>query len=99
MDPDAWARVEGDPDALRSLIAAQERLTSLDAWEVEPIEAAMRAACDDTGLKPRAVFTPVRVAISGSTVAPGLFESLAVLGREESLARIETARRNLEADG
>jgi glutamyl-tRNA synthetase len=99
MDPDAWARVEGDPDALRSLIAAQERLTALDTWEVEPIEAAMRAACDDTGLKPRAVFTPVRVAISGSTVAPGLFESLAVLGREESLVRIETARRNLEADG
>ena len=59
----------------------------------------MRAACEDTGLKPRVVFTPVRVAISGSTVAPGLFESLAALGREESLARIETARRNLEADG
>ncbi len=45
------------------------------------------------------LFTPVRVAISGRTVAPGLFESLAALGREESLARIETARRNLEADG
>jgi len=99
MDPDAWAKIEGDPDALRSLIAAEARLTALDEWTVEPIEAAMRAACDDTGLKPRAVFTPVRVAISGSTVAPGLFESLAVLGREESLARIETARRNLEADG
>ena len=50
-------------------------------------------------MKPRVLFTRVRVAISGRTVAPGLFESLAVLGREESLARIDAARRNLAAAG
>jgi len=99
MDPEAWAKVEKDADAPRSLDAAERRLRELDRWDAEAIEAAMRAACEDTGLKPRVLFTPVRVAISGRTVAPGLFESLAALGREESLARIETARRNLEADG
>ena len=99
MDPDAWAKVEADPDARRSLDAAEQRLRELDRWDAEAIEAALRAACEDTELKPRVLFTPVRVAISGRTVAPGLFESLAALGREESLARIETARRNLEADG
>ena len=98
MDPEAWAKVEADPDARRSLDAAEQRLGELDRWDAEAIEAALRAACEETGLKPRVLFTPVRVAISGRTVAPGLFESLAALGREESLARIETARRNLEAD-
>jgi glutamyl-tRNA synthetase len=46
---------------------------------------------DETGAKPRDVFQPVRVAISGSTVSPGIFESVAVLGREETLARVDDA--------
>jgi len=99
MDPEAWTKVEADLDAPRSLEAAERRLGEVDRWDAEAIETALRAACEETGLKPRVLFTPVRVAISGRTVAPGLFESLAALGREESLARIETARRNLEADG
>jgi glutamyl-tRNA synthetase len=46
---------------------------------------------DARGLKPKEVFQPVRVAISGTTVSPGIFESLAVLGRDESLIRIDAA--------
>ena len=99
VDPEAWARVAGDPDAPRALDAARSRLEGAEGWGTEEIEAALRAACEDTGLKPRVLFTPVRVAISGRTVAPGLFESLAVLGREESLARIDAAQRNLAAAG
>jgi glutamyl-tRNA synthetase len=97
LDPEAWSRVAGDRDAPRALEAARARLEAVEEWTPEAIEAALRAACDDTGMKPRVLFTPVRVAISGRTVAPGLFESLAVLGREESLARIDTAERNLAA--
>jgi glutamyl-tRNA synthetase len=97
VDPEAWSRVADDPDAPQALEAARARLEAVDEWDAEAIEAALRAACEDTGMKPRVLFTPVRVAISGRTVAPGLFESLAVLGRDESLARIVTAERNLAA--
>ena len=57
---------------------------------------ALRAACEREGLKPRVLFMPVRVAITGSTVSPGLYESLELVGRErESLRRIDAALANL----
>lgn len=49
-------------------------------------------------MKPREVFQPVRVAISGTTVSPGIFESVAALGRDETLARIDAALQH-EAGG
>ena len=53
------------------------------------IEVALRAACEAESLKPRVLYAPVRVAITGSTVSPGLYESLELLGRDESLARLD----------
>ncbi len=97
MDGDAWRRIADDPESLRSLAAARDRLEATESWDRPSIEAALRAACEDTGLKPRVLFTPVRVAISGSTVAPGLFESLELLGRDVSLRRMAAAERNLAA--
>jgi glutamyl-tRNA synthetase len=97
MDDESWMRVADDPESGRSLAAARDRLEAVESWDAASIEQAMRAACEDAGLKPRVLFTPVRVAISGSTVAPGLFESLELLGREDSLARIADAERNLAA--
>jgi glutamyl-tRNA synthetase len=91
MHPQAWERVAGQAEAADALRAGRDRLAAVDGWRAEAIEAALRAACEATGLKPRALFTPVRVAITGSTVAPGLFESLELLGRDESLARVEAA--------
>jgi glutamyl-tRNA synthetase len=52
---------------------------------------ALRAVVERLGTKPGKVFQPVRVAIAGQTVSPGIFESVALLGKEETLARIETA--------
>jgi glutamyl/glutaminyl-tRNA synthetase len=49
-----------------------------------------------SGLKPKTAFTPVRVALTGRTVAPGLFESAALLGREETLGRLRAARARLD---
>ena len=60
-------------------------------WRADEIHAALAAACDKEGVKPRVLYMPVRVAVTGKTVAPGLYESLELLGREESLARIDTA--------
>jgi len=68
--------------------------TALDAlpdWDVEPIEAALRGVVEAREAKAKAVFQPVRVALAGSTISPGIWETLTVLGREESLRRIDAA--------
>ena len=65
-------------------------------WDVASVKQALEGALIDAlGLKPRVAFGPVRVATSGRRVSPPLFESLAILGREETLARIRTLRRTL----
>ena len=57
------------------------------------IEATLRAALvEGLGLKPRNAFGPIRVAVTGRTVSPPLFESLELLGRERALARLQAAR-------
>jgi glutamyl-tRNA synthetase len=77
-----------DPDVLR---AAADELAALDSWDHTSIEAALRRLVERLQLKPAKVFQPIRVAVTGSTVSPGLFESLELLGRDESLARISRA--------
>jgi len=78
-----------DENGVATVRAAYETLSTLDDWDTEPIETALRAALiDGLGLKPRLAFGPVRVAITGSRISPPLFESLGLLGRERSLARL-----------
>ncbi|MFD1859780.1 glutamate--tRNA ligase [Aeromicrobium camelliae] len=78
-----------DDNGLQVARAAHEALAGLDSWTTDEIEAALRAALiDGLGLKPRLAFGPVRVAVTGSRVSPPLFESLELLGRETSLARL-----------
>jgi len=60
---------------------------------IRAIEAALRGVVEARDVKPGRVFQPVRVAIAGSTVSPGIFESVALLGRDETLARIDAALR------
>ena len=88
IDPQAWAKVSG-ADARRSLTAARTQLAAVADWNAEMIEVALRAACEAESLKPRVLYAPVRVAVTGSTVSPGLYESLELLGRDESLARLD----------
>ena len=73
------------------LTAARERLETTDPFDAEHIEVALRAMCDELELKPRKAFQPVRIAITGSKISPGLFESIELLGDTESLARIKRA--------
>jgi glutamyl-tRNA synthetase len=96
-----FARVEPDPEALGDgevLPAAAERLADVEPFEAEPIEAALRSLADSLGLKPREAFQPIRLALTGSRVSPGLFESLELLGKDESLARLSGSGRG-EASG
>ncbi|HEX7083192.1 MAG TPA: glutamate--tRNA ligase [Gaiellaceae bacterium] len=71
--------------------AARERLEAVEPWEASRIEDALRALADELGEKPRNAFGPIRLAVTGSKVSPGLFESLELLGRDESLSRLEAA--------
>jgi glutamyl-tRNA synthetase len=84
--------VDGFDEQGRAMLAAAARsLAEVHPFEAEPIERALRASADELGLKPRQAFQPIRVAVTGSTVSPGLFESLELLGRETALDRIRRA--------
>ncbi len=73
--------------------AAHDALASLDSWETEAIDNALRQALvEELGLKPRNAFGPVRVAVTGRRISPPLFESLELLGRDRSLARLSSAQ-------
>jgi glutamyl-tRNA synthetase len=89
-DPQAWEKVMTSETRPR-LEAALEALRGLQRFEVTEIESALRSVADSAGVKPKQVFQPLRVAITGTTVSPGIFESLTALGREEAVARIERA--------
>jgi glutamyl-tRNA synthetase len=80
-----------DDEGRRMLQESAEALSSVEPFEPEPIETVLRDVADQVGLKPRQAFQPIRVAVTGSTVSPGLFESLALLGRDASLERIKRA--------
>jgi glutamyl/glutaminyl-tRNA synthetase len=71
------------------LTEARETLAGVEPFAAEPIETALRALAERLGLKPRDAFGPIRAAVTGSRVSPGLFESLELLGRDESLARLD----------
>ena len=90
IDEDAWAKVMRD-GAPERLARAREALASAEPFDVATVEAALRAVVEELGVKPKEVFQPVRVAISGTTVSPGIFESVAALGKDEALARIDAA--------
>jgi glutamyl-tRNA synthetase len=73
------------------LAAARETLEQVEPFEAESIEAALRSLAERLDLPPRKAFQPIRVAVTGSRVSPGLFESLELLGRERALERISAA--------
>jgi glutamyl/glutaminyl-tRNA synthetase len=95
-DERAWQKVmrDGAPENLRQ---AREALANAEPFDTEGVEKALRAVVDRLGVKPKDVFQPVRVAISGTTVSPGIFESVAALGREETLDRIDAALERASA--
>lgn len=90
LAPEEAARVLTD-DARGFLDAAVKVLRPLEPWTSEAIERALRDLADEQALKPRKAFQPVRLAITGRLVSPPLFESMELLGRERSLARLEHA--------
>ncbi len=86
IDEGAAALLEGDAPAL--LAAVHTALDAAGSWDTEALEAAVRTVADDAGVKLGAVAQPLRAALVGRRTSPGIFDVLALLGREESLARI-----------
>jgi glutamyl/glutaminyl-tRNA synthetase len=79
------------PDGLELLRQARAELAASASFDVRAVAAVLEGLVERREVKPRAVYQPVRVAISGGTISPGIFESVALLGREESLRRIDSA--------
>lgn len=75
----------------------EDKLRQLEVFDVASVEAAMRGLATEMSLKPGDLFQPVRVALTGSRSSPGLFECMAVLGKDRVLARLEAARKAASA--
>jgi glutamyl-tRNA synthetase len=85
--------------AVERLEKAREALATVHPFSTEQVEQALRAVVEETGAKPKDVFQPVRVAVAGTTVSPGIFESVAALGRDEALTRIDNALARAQSHG
>jgi glutamyl-tRNA synthetase len=88
VESESLAKVS-EPQGKEVLASAHRALTAIEVWDEVSIEAALREALIvGLGLKPRVAFTPLRIAVTGSHISPPLFESIALLGRARTLARI-----------
>ncbi len=91
VDPEAAPKIS-DAGAKDILKRSRKDLESIDSWSHESIEAALRASLiEELGLKPRIAFTALRIATTGSTISPPLFESMELLGKQACLERITAA--------
>jgi glutamyl-tRNA synthetase len=98
VDEASFTRDEADVEKLlgddgHAVVArALDALTRVGEWSTAAIQDALQAELvDGMGLKPRNAFGPVRVAVTGRRISPPLFESMELLGRERSLARLQSA--------
>jgi glutamyl-tRNA synthetase len=80
---------------LQALTVAQERLSTFESFDTEPLEGLLRPLAEELGLKTGQLFGALRVAVTGQTAAPPLFQTMAVLGKERCLKRIEAALAKL----
>ncbi len=94
-DPESWEKVMTKDGVAGILDAGRDAVASAEPWTVEAVEAALRALPESLGIGAGKVFQPLRVAITGSSISPPLFESIAALGREKTLQRIAHARSEL----
>jgi glutamyl-tRNA synthetase len=91
-DPAARAKFLDSDSGAQALALAREALAEVpEPWSQESVEEALRAAVERSGMKAKQVFQPLRVALTGTTVSPGIFETVALIGRDKALARIDRA--------
>ncbi len=88
-DPQAVEKNLRKPGALTLMARLKDRLVAVEPFEVEPLEKALQQFVADEGIKVGDIIHALRVAVTGKAVGPGLYDCLALLGRETSLARIQ----------
>ncbi len=91
----AWQR---DPAAAAATLSAVHRVLAAAPWDADPLEAALRDLAAERGTGAGKIFQPLRVALTGLSASPGIFDVLLILGRERSLRRVARAIRHIEAD-
>ena len=94
-DEQSWAKVMAKDGVADVLDEGEKALSTLEKWDAASIESALRAVPEKLGIGAGKAFQPLRVAITGSSVSPPLFESIAALGRERALERLARARKEL----
>jgi glutamyl-tRNA synthetase len=97
LDPDAVAKQWKDPSTTDVLADARAALDSASDWNATSLEEALRRVAEARGIGAGKLFQPLRVALTGSAVSPGIFDVLTLLGRDRSLARIDDALGRLRA--
>jgi glutamyl-tRNA synthetase len=91
-DPVAREKFLAPEAGAEALTAARAALADVPApWSIESVEPALRGVVERTGMKAKQLFQPLRVALTGSTISPGIFETVALIGRERALQRIDAA--------
>jgi len=92
LDPDAVAKTWKDVAATRELLeTTRQALAEARPWETQPLEDSLRALAESRGIGAGKIFQPLRLALTGVTASPGIFDVLVMLGRDRSLARIDAA--------
>jgi len=95
-DPEAVAKQWKDrPASVALLQATRDALVDVTAWSTETLEPTLRTLAESRSISAGKIFQPLRVALTGLTVSPGIFEVLVLLGRDTSLSRIDAAIRSL----
>ncbi|MEA2410268.1 MAG: nondiscriminating glutamyl-tRNA synthetase [Thermoleophilaceae bacterium] len=97
-DEKAWGKVMRD-GAAENLARAREALARVEPFDEAGVERALSGLVEELGVKPGKLYQPIRVAITGTTISPGIFESVALLGRDATLARIDNALERATATG
>ena len=91
-DPKAREKILGPERAQTALAAARDALAELpEPWTLESVEEVLAGVLAAGGYKPREVYQPIRVALAGTTVSPGIFETVALAGQDTTLRRIDEA--------
>jgi glutamyl-tRNA synthetase len=97
-DPKAWKKTmkDGSTDRLEQARAA---LAVVDPWTEENVQSALDGVVERLEAKPGQVFQPIRVALTGKTVSPGIYESVTLMGKDETLSRIDRALAHARENG
>jgi glutamyl-tRNA synthetase len=99
-EPEAVAKTWKDRAASAdALLAVREALADAEPWEVAELETRLRSLVESKGVSAGKLFGPLRVALTGLTASPGIFEVLTLLGRDRSVERIDSAVRYITGNG